>query len=27
VVDYLDQDKNDSYLYRIVLNLYKLNNQ
>jgi len=27
VVDYLDQDKNDSYLYRVVLNLYKLNNQ
>jgi len=27
VVDYLDKDKNDSYLYRIVLNLYKLNNQ
>ena len=23
----LDQDKNDSYLYWFVLNLYKLNNQ
>jgi len=27
VIDYLGQDKNDSYLYCFVLNLYKLSNQ